>query len=250
MLNSIRRIVRSRAWWVRFQELRREGCINVLSRWRVERDILRTVPVRTDPTEGGASPECEVHILVWDRDHLMGLWAAKSFYASSGVNWPLFWHQGGSLSARAVDRLRQHFPDSRLVAMCAADRTVNAALDANGLTHLRAARTRAFMLRKLVDPVLLGRSPYLLLLDTDVLFFERPTELLDAIAFGKPVGVFNRDQKCWYTVSQEVARERFGIELPDRLNAGLGLVPRRSLDLDLADRWLGASPGARYRNRG
>jgi hypothetical protein len=242
MLSVIRRAFRRSRVWVRFQELRREGWANVWRRWRVAPGILRTPPVRTRPPEGGTPAGCEVHILVWDRDHLMGLWAAKTFYAAAGVDWPLFWHQGGPLSPKAAGRLRGHFPDSRLMTMDAADRAVNAALDAAGLAHLRAARAWAFMLRKLVDPVVFGRARHLLLLDTDVLFFARPAELLGAVAEASPVGVFNRDLKDWYTVTSEFARERFGIELPDRLNAGFGLVPRATIDLERADRWLAAAP--------
>jgi len=185
---------------------------------------------------------CEVHILIWDRDHLAGLWAAKSFYSASGVDWPLFWHQGGALSATAAHPLRFHFPNSKLVTTTEADRAADAALGAADLGHLRAARTRAFMLRKLVDPVLVGRARHLLLLDSDVLFFGRPVELLDAVAADAPVGLFNRDEADWYTIARADARGRFGIELPERLNAGLGLVPRAGLDLARADRWLAAAP--------
>ena len=242
MKSLIRQIVRRSRTWVGFQELRREGWGNVIRRWRTAPKILRTRPVRTEPPEHADPAGCEVHVLVWDRDHLLGLWAAKSFYATAGVEWPLFWHQGGPLSARTADRLRAHFPDSRLVTADVADQTVNARLDALGFPNLRSARSQAFMLRKLVDPVLLGHSRYMLLLDTDVLFFAQPTELLDAVAGNSSVGVFNRDQKSWYTITPQLARERLGIELPERLNAGLGLVPRALLNLTRAEHWLAAAP--------
>jgi hypothetical protein len=98
------------------------------------------------------------------------------------------------------------------------------------------------MLRKLVDPVVFGRADRLLFLDSDVLFFAQPTELLDVAGDDGHVSVFNRDNTSWYTISPQLAQERLGIEMPECLNAGLGLVPRASLDLARADQWLEAVP--------
>jgi hypothetical protein len=179
-----------------------------------------------------------VHILVWERDYLNGLWAAKSFYAGAKVNWPLYWHQGGFLSVKAKRQLKTHFPDSLLLEADTADREVARLLDTRGLIRCRAARDKAFMLRKLIDPVLLGRTDYMLLLDTDVLFFRSPEEILTAVASGTTVSHFNRDVGYWYNITPEAAKQRHGIDLVPDLNAGLGLVPRANVDLDLIEQFL------------
>ena len=238
MLNSLRRSLRRLSWWKRFQEIRREGWENAWRRWRIARQILATPPVRTRSPDTSPSVSAEVHILLWERDYQNGLWAAKTFYAASSVDWPLYWHQGGPMPDRAVAHLQEHFPDSRWIPATAADREVNAELERRGLDNCRTGRARAFMLRKLIDPYLFGHADYQLLLDTDVLFFGRPAEILDTVAERADVSLFNRDRGYWYNITPESARDRYGIDLIPEINAGLGLVRRAGVDLELLDQLL------------
>jgi hypothetical protein len=176
--------------------------------------------------------------LLWERDYLNGLWATKTFYAASGVDWPLYWHQGGPLSERAVSRLHEHFPNSRLIRTDEADKYVTDKLLSAGLVNCQEGRSKAFMLRKFIDPILFGRADYLLLLDTDVLFFSRPNEILDAVAGQADVSLYNRDRGYWYNITADSARARYGIDLVPEINAGLGLIRRAGIDLDLVDQFL------------
>lgn len=211
-----------------------------MERWRISSKVLDTAPIRTRPPAGG--DPAEVHILLWERDHLEGMWAAKTFYSASGVDWPLYFHQGGRLSSRAIGRLRVHFPYAVLSLSATADRVVGEVLSRSGYTQLLAARERAFMLRKLIDPIVLGNAGHLLLMDTDVLFFATPTEILDAVEAKLGSALFNRDEASCYTITKKAARERLGVELPERVNAGLGLIPRAAISLSAAEHWLAAAP--------
>jgi len=154
------------------------------------------------------------------------------------MNWPLFWHQGGPLSSRAMDYLQGHFPDSRIVRSADADQNVNAELGQRGLLNCQIGRAKAFMLRKLIDPYFYGYADHLLLLDTDVLFFSCPTELINAATDRVSVNLYNRDRGFWYNITPEAARDRYKIELLPQINAGLSLVRRRVIDLPLVDRFL------------
>jgi hypothetical protein len=168
----------------------------------------------------------------------MALWAAKSFYSKAGVTWPLVWHQGGPISPSGRLALAMHFPDSTFLSRAEADTRVEWELAARGLLHCRRARRRSFMLLKLVDCLLLSRADYLLLLDSDVLFFDKPTLLLDAVRTGQPDALFNRDSRSWYSLAPEVARARYGVEPLPELNAGLGLIRREAWPIDLVERYL------------
>ncbi len=218
-------------FWVGCHALRREGVADAVARWRACRGVLRTAPVATDAADGPTP--AGVHVLVYGPDHLAGLWAAKSFYHHAGVRWPLTWHQGGWMTAREIRRLRAHFPDSRFVSTAEADAGVEARLAA--YPRLLAARRKAVMLRKLIDPVVFGRADSLLLLDTDVLFFRRPTELLAAVSDRRPVNWHNADVGDWYNITAGQAAARYGVALVQRLNAGLSLVRRAALRFDEMD---------------
>jgi hypothetical protein len=193
----------------------------------------------TLPVGNLSNPPCEVHILTWDRDWQMALWAAKSFYHFSTVDWPLVWHEGGSLHLKNREVLLKHFPQSTVLPAEQATRSVEAELLRGGYLRCLEARRRSFMLMKMIDCVVLSNAPRLLLLDSDVLFFRKPEELVQAGTSPTKVNLFNRDAGSWYTISHEAANERYGIDLIPELNAGLGVIRRESLPLTMMEYFLG-----------
>lgn len=176
--------------------------------------------------------------MTWDRDCLMALWTAKSFYHYAQASWPLVWHQGGPLSSRNRRLLRKHFPDSYFFTAAEANLLVEAELRRGGFRRTIDARRHSFSLVKMIDFVVLSRADRLLNLDSDVLFFAKPEELLAAVASDAAVNLFNRDNGSWYNVSPEGARRRHGVALVEELNAGLGLVRRASFSIEMIEAFL------------
>jgi hypothetical protein len=171
-------------------------------------------------------------------DWQMALWAAKSFYHYAGVDWPLVWHEGGSLRPAYRAALKRHFPQSLVLTAAEAMTGVEAELARGGFTRCLNARRRSFMLMKMIDCVVLSNAQRLLLLDSDVLFFKKPEELIAAGASESSKNLFNRDNGTWYTIRRETAKARYGIDLIPELNAGLGLVRRESLTLPMMEEFL------------
>lgn len=237
MIDRLRQWLRSRPAWVKFQAVNREGWANALRRKWVTRKILSTPPVHVRPPDAGPAA-AEVHVLLQQRDYLNGLWAAKTFYTVSGVDWPLYWHQGGPMLEWAIARLLEHIPGSCWIPAAEANHKVDAELARRRLTNCQAGRARAFMLRKLIDPYLFGHADYMLLLDTDVLFFAPPVEMIDSVAEHAGVNLYNRDRGFWYNITTATARDRYEIDLVPEINAGLALVRREVIDLPLVDRIL------------
>ncbi|HEY7328473.1 MAG TPA: hypothetical protein VH592_12570 [Gemmataceae bacterium] len=213
------------------------GFLESFQRWRILRRILQTRPIHTQPVSEKPGA-CEVHILTWDGDWRMALWAAKSFYHFAGIDWPLVWHEGGSLRHAARAELGRHFPQSLVLTQDEADNLVEGELKRGGFLRCLEARRRSFMLLKMIDCLVLSRAERLLQLDSDILFFDRPEEILSAVAARTPVNLFNRDGKNWYTVSPQAAKKRYGITLIEKINAGLGLVRRESLPLAMLEEFL------------
>jgi hypothetical protein len=86
----------------------------------------------------------------------------------------------------------------------------------------------------------MGTAPYLLSLDSDVLFFTRPAELLDAARDVLTYAVFNRDLGSSYCIPVEVSKRRWGLEPVACINAGLGVWPRRAFPLEAIEEFLAA----------
>jgi hypothetical protein len=171
-------------------------------------------------------------------DWQMALWAAKSFYHYAGVDWPLVWHEGGSLRPCYRTALKRHFPQSLVLTAEEATTGVEAELARGGFTRCLHARRRSFMLMKMIDCVVLSNAKRLLLLDSDVLFFKKPEELIAAGTSEWLKNLFNRDKGSWYTIPREAAKARYGIDVIPELNAGLGSVRRESLTLPMMEEFL------------
>lgn len=215
--------------FVEFRHLQHEGFGNAWRRWRLWMQVLTLPPIQTDDVSARAS--VEVHLVCCLKDYLCALWALKTFYVTAGVSYPLVVHLNGAMPRRALLRLRKHLPNARILEQQDIDGTVNNWLTKNTCPRLQQVRsTNGFML-KLVDVALLSETSRLLVLDSDVLFFRRPDELLSAVQNGHDGMLFQRDAGSTYNVTIEEARTELGIDLVARINTGIMLFAKTDVDL-------------------
>jgi len=171
-----------------------------------------------------------VHNLTCHDDAEMALWALKSFVFFSGVSPDIVVHDDGTLTAEDRELFARHLERCVVVERFEADRILHDALEGFPLCRRMRARPDFHCALKLFDPAFFSSHPMTLLLDSDVLFFRRPSELLERISCGRPC--FNSDYQDAYVASPEEVGVGMGIELIRRVNAGL--VATRRSDLDLA----------------
>jgi hypothetical protein len=228
VVTAVRGWFHKQPWWVRFQELNREGWGHAWTRRRVQRQILATAPVRT-----AAAGPVEIRVLTWRRDWVNQIWALKSFYHFAGVDYPLYIHDGG-LDRGQAEVLQAHFPDARLVGAAEADVRMADVLRERGLNHCRGFRRDNALIRKALDFFAFSTAERVITLDSDVVFFRRPDELL---ANGR-VNRFNRDSGDWYTHGPDRLEEWFGIRPVPLINTGVSSVWRESVDFAFVERCL------------
>jgi hypothetical protein len=226
-----RRLLRRNRWWVTLRDVGREGWGDAYARVGVQRAILRTGAVPT-----ARAGDIEVRVLTWRRDWLNMLWALKSFYFHSQVRYPLFIHDGG-LEPAQMEQLQQHFPQATLIPARQADGEVNAILTQRGWHRAAEYRRRNQSTRKLFDFFLLSSAHVQINIDSDIVFFQRPDELLGPVQAGEP-SRYNRDEAFWYSMTLDELEQSFGIRPPDRLNSGLCRVRRETIDIDRVNGWL------------
>lgn len=204
------------------------------------RDVVRPRILRTRAVVGATDRTCEIHVMTSKDDWLNLLWALKSFYWASRRHYALCIHDDGTLRSEDVATLRTHFPEARLIERKAANERLKAGL---------ASYPRCWQFREtnLLAPKVFDFPAYLeadrmLLLDSDVLFFEEPTELLRRIEDPSyRLNCFNADVESSYTVDESVVREEGGFGLQPRINSGLALVHRESLKYEWVEEFLGYS---------
>lgn len=202
-------------------------------RWRLHR--IFTAPPTVIRPWGDSSAGCEVHILTCASDWVMAMWAAWSFYHHSSVDWPLVIHDGGGLDYRIVHKIKRFFPNARIVFNREAEIVVSQSLFEMGYVNLIRARKDHVLLRKIVDFSLFTACQKYLCLDSDVLFFKKPIELLSLSENVEAPFCFLRDSHSSYSISSAQAESWFGLKLPEKLNTGVCLVPLCRMDLRFLD---------------
>ncbi len=201
------------------------------------RDVVRWRICGTRPVRDTSSGVCEIHALTRGEDWLNLLWTLKSFYRYSERRYALCIHDDGTLPPAAGEALREHFPDARLISRDAADRAVMPALAA--YPRCRALREKNTLALKLFDFTHFLRSPRMLLMDSDILFFSAPEELLSRIENPEyRLNTVNPDAASAYTVDPAEVKARFGFELGPCFNSGLGLIHNDSMRLDWIEEFL------------
>jgi hypothetical protein len=231
LVQASRRVLREQRLWVRSRWLLKEGLRNAWQRRRIQRLILKTPAIRTS-----AGGQVEVRILTWQRDWINAIWALKSFYHFARVDYPLYIHDGG-LKGAQVNQLRTHFPDATLVLRAHADSQMNAKLEKNGLLKCKEYRLVHPFALKLLDFFYLSTAEYVISIDSDILFFRRPEELL--VSNGDcPANRYNRDTGYWYSASVGEIESRFDVTPAPSINAGLSLIRRETIDLNAIEAWL------------
>jgi hypothetical protein len=234
-VGPVRRILRSNQAWVAGRRLQREGFLRAYQRSVLWRRVLESPPVRTGPRSPAA---IEVHVACHRLDYLAAIWALKTFYLTSRVDFPLVIHVNETGTRTVFDRLRSHFPDAALVPRNVANESVESRLFAAGFPRLAAARRASPFMVKLTDFPLLAEGAMVLGFDSDVLFFREPKEILDRCAGPTPGYLVQRDLESTYNISEEGALREFGVRLAARVNTGFLVYPRALPDMSAFERYL------------
>lgn len=201
------------------------------------RDVVRPRILASGPVSAEDVSICEIHVLTSSQDWMNLLWALKSFYIMSRRKYALCIHDDGSLTPRNSALLQQHFPAARILDRRSAEAEVLASL-------AKYPRCREFRLSNPLAPKVFDFRHYLrtermLLLDSDVLFFQEPVELLRRIEDPDyRLNTVNGDVASAYTVEPVAVLDCCGVRLLERFNSGLGLIHRNSLQLDWIEEFL------------
>ena len=179
-----------------------------------------------------ASQGVYIHILTSSRDWIMALWTCRTFLINAAVRFPVFFHDDGTLGPSQVECILRAFPGGRVILRSEADRRADKVL--SRFSYCRKARRRIPELLKLTDPWM-WHDGDAMILDSDLLFFSRVSEILSWINSDRLANRLNRDIENAYCLTKSDVHEHLGIRLIDRLNSGLALCARRSMDYQLVE---------------
>ena len=197
------------------------------------RDILGFQPLRL-PHQSESS--VSIHVLTSTLDWMMAIWMLRSFFIHYPVRLPVFLHDDGTLTQLDRRKICEALPG--VVIIDRQEMHVQAEKKLAGWPRCLELRQKNWITSKLFDPWLCCDSEAVLLFDSDLLFFGFPAEVQEWVCGPKLVNRWNRDVATYYTLSTKEIADATGVPVTDRINAGLGLVARESIDFDFVEKLL------------
>jgi hypothetical protein len=196
------------------------------------RRILSARPIYTEK-----SGDLKVCVLTSRADWLLCLWTLVGFYEFSRRRDPLLIYSDGTLTPDHCAGILKVFPNAQIVDRHHTDAIMTAAL-AEYPNCRRYRRSQPCALR-IVDLPVVCDSRFILMVDSDILFFQEPAELNRRLDARQPGGfVFQRDIQDAYFASRDRIRADFGIDLPPAANCGIMLADVSGFHHDWLERWL------------
>ncbi|MEQ1861617.1 MAG: hypothetical protein ABMA13_16985 [Chthoniobacteraceae bacterium] len=178
-----------------------------------------------------------VHILTGEKDWRLAAWALASFFHYTEIAWPVVIHDDGTLPEEGREMLGTLFNSCRIIPREESDADVGRVL--RPFPFCFDFRNTHPLALKVFDMAHYAQGDRFIVLDSDMLFFRRPQEIIDW-AQSAPA------KDCWFIEdAQENAlitagevREELDVKMWSRVNSGLGLVHRPAMDFDFCDRAL------------
>lgn len=203
------------------------------------REVMRSRILQTPSLLLPQTSEFEIHALTSQQDWLNLLWTLKSFYHFSEARPALCIHDDGTLTPEVREILTTHFVGARLIPRNQSDSEVLESLsDYPCCQKLRGENNLSIKLFNLIH---YAQSPRVLLIDSDVLTFSQPTELLEALSDEQTLNRYNRDVADAYTSPRDDLAKEFNLDVASRFNSGVCVLQMDSLSLDEIERNLSSN---------
>lgn len=183
-----------------------------------------------------ADPSVSVHLLVSSKTWHAGVLAAISFEFFTQRRWNLFFHEDGSVDEPARKKIERVLPGVHFISRTDSENVMKQRLQA--YPNCQALRQSHNLFLKFFDLPAFAPGTRMILLDSDVIFFKKPKEILN--------WVDSRSQECWYNedTKEKYCIPRYEIEpllrikLWSKFNSGLILIPLAAISLPLAEDFL------------
>lgn len=134
-----------------------------------------------------------IHMIFGHRDVLTALWSLGSFYAVSKSIGRLFVHDDGTLTEVDRGHIYRLFPSATVISRS------ELPPDAHFLrySHIeKLSRASYWQAKKILDPYRVSNTEWVLVLDSDMLWFKDPTFIPSALVDGVPWMMSNGHTKC------------------------------------------------------
>ncbi len=214
-----------------FKRALRQGTWPLLQRLLVYPKVLRLPPVRF-----AGNPTHMVHTVVRERDAIMAHWMLRTLHHFAPAPLSVTLHLDPTVRPGTAALLAEKFSGLRIISYAEAMDRVMPVLEK--FPRVKRWRETDFWGIKGLDTYLMGDSRWMVVVDSDVLFFAPPV----ALFADSPQAAWMEDGNYALDLPPEAGPEWLGRRPLLALNAGFGRIERGLFDLPIAERVLERVP--------
>ena len=178
----------------------------------------------------------EIHMLISRRDFEMSVITAAMLNHLGKRAHSFIFHDDGTMDDQMEKIICQQFPGTLVVRRDVADLIASQKLST--YPAVLEFRKKHVMALKLIDVALWAQQDRVGYLDSDILFFHYPEEFIGAFEKKVDVNYFNRDMADAYVTDCCSIEKLTGFSPASRINAGLWVMNKKDIDLNLIESWL------------
>ncbi|MDN5289002.1 MAG: glycosyl transferase family protein [Mucilaginibacter sp.] len=145
-------------------------------------------------------------------------------------------YDDGSLDEKVRNRMTTQFPHSRVISAAVIEEQINALLPAAKYPCIRRLRTSYPHLKKLTD-IHAGQKGWQITLDSDMLFFNYPAEIINWHHSPSKALVLQENKQS-YGYSQSFMEAITNRSVPQCINVGMTGIQSESIDWDKVEYWV------------
>jgi hypothetical protein len=218
---------------LKYRQLRATGVVALFKTAWARKRIL---PLILDAKPIATGEGVEVHMLL-NHPRVMGaLWALYSLLYFLEMPCQIVIHDDGSLTKNDNCHLNRLFPGIRIISRAQADDLVFKEFARRGLHNCMIVRKNYVHSLKLFDAYFFGHSPYIIVLDSDILFYRKSELLRNYVSLQNRF--FMEDAGYSLSLTPAEFQSLTNAVLPRNFNSGFIGLPRTIVDLELVEQWL------------
>ncbi|HLC89712.1 MAG TPA: hypothetical protein VJG65_02005 [Patescibacteria group bacterium] len=130
------------------------------------------------------SNNLSIHLLTCHRDLNLLVWSLASFFINAKISGELFIHNDGTLSQKDCQIIKKFFPQIIIVTSKECEKKIEE--KASDFSESKNLRKNFLLLKKLVDPYFFSSKDKILIIDSDLIWFQRPEDLISQIKQDNP----------------------------------------------------------------
>lgn len=201
----------------------------------VKRNIIKYLNYRGKMTMRDDSV-IEIHILTSHGSIDMCLAAIASFSVNCGAGIFVVIHDDGTLVQDDRDLVNKYFIDVKIIGSRDADKEVLPIL--SGYKYCRRFRRESVFAKKLFDMYFFAKNNKYMVVDTDVLFFSYPSEIIDWFMSPKEYITYNWDPYDYSQLFLKKISKDLMTNYKSGLNTGMFCFVKKMFDLSLLEEYL------------